>query len=124
MKLASRKAGGRDGQLVVVNRALTHFVAVPDIAPTLQTALDEWNEVEPLLREVFDAVEKGTHADLRPFDTKDCAAPLPRAFHWADGSAYVNHIELVRKARGAGMPPEFWTDPLIYQGGSDDLLGA
>jgi len=124
MKLASRKAGGRDGQLVVVDRALTRFVAVPDIAPTLQSALDQWNEVEPLLRDIAAAVESGRHADLRPFDPRECAAPLPRAFHWADGSAYVNHIELVRKARGAEMPKEFWTDPLMYQGGSDDLLGA
>ena len=124
MKLASRKAGGRDGQLVVVDRALTRFAAVPDIAPTLQAALDQWSEVEPLLRDIAAAVESGKHSDLRPFDPRDCAAPLPRAHHWADGSAYVNHIELVRKARGAEMPAQFWTDPLIYQGGSDDLLGA
>jgi fumarylacetoacetate (FAA) hydrolase len=124
MKLASRKVGGRDGQLVVVDRALTRFVAVPDIAPTLQAALDQWTEVEPLLRDVATAVESGKHADIRPFDPRECAAPLPRAYHWADGSAYVNHIELVRKARGAEMPGQFWTDPLIYQGGSDELLGA
>jgi fumarylacetoacetate (FAA) hydrolase len=124
VKLASRKVGGRDGQLVVVDRALTRFVAVPDIAPALQAALDQWNEVEPLLRDVFEAVESGRHPDIRPFDPRECAAPLPRAYHWADGSAYVNHIELVRKARGAAMPEQFWTDPLIYQGGSDDLLGA
>jgi fumarylacetoacetate (FAA) hydrolase len=124
MKLASRKAGGRDGQLVVVDRALTRFIAVPDIAPTLQSALDNWNEVEPLLSDVATAVESGKHADIRPFDPRDCAAPLPRAHHWADGSAYVNHIELVRKARGADMPDSFWKEPLIYQGGADDLLGA
>jgi fumarylacetoacetate (FAA) hydrolase len=124
MKLASRKAGGRDGQLVVVDRALTRFAAVPDIAPTLQSALDSWNEAEPLLRAVAAAVESGKHPDTRPFDPRDCAAPLPRAYHWADGSAYVNHIELVRKARGADMPDSFWKEPLIYQGGSDDLLGA
>jgi fumarylacetoacetate (FAA) hydrolase len=124
VKLASRKAGGRDGQLVVVNRALTQFVAVPDIAPTLQSALDQWAEVEPLLRDIAAAVESGKHSDIRPFDPRECAAPLPRAYHWADGSAYVNLIELVRMARGAEMPGQFWTDPLIYQGGSDDLLGA
>ena len=123
MKLASRKVGGRDGQLVVVDRALTRFVAVPDIAPALQAALDQWNEVAPLLREVAAAVESGKHPDIRPFDPRECAAPLPRAYHWADGSAYVNHVELVRKARGADMPKQFWTDPLMYQGGSDDLLG-
>jgi len=123
VKLASRKVGGRDGQLVVVDRALTRFVAVPDIAPALQAALDQWNEVAPLLREVAAAVESGKHPDIRPFDPRECAAPLPRAYHWADGSAYVNHVELVRKARGADMPKQFWTDPLMYQGGSDDLLG-
>jgi fumarylacetoacetate (FAA) hydrolase len=124
MKLASRKVGGRDGQLVVVDRAMKRFVAVPSIAPALQAALDQWNEVEPLLRDVAEALENGTHPEIRPFDPRECAAPLPRAYQWADGSAYVNHIELVRKARGGSMPPEFWTDPLIYQGGSDDLLGA
>jgi fumarylacetoacetate (FAA) hydrolase len=124
MKLASRKAGGRDGQLVVVDSALTRFVAVPQIAPTLQSALDHWAEVEPRLREVAAALAAGQHSDARPFDACDCAAPLPRAYHWADGSAYVNHVELVRKARGAQLPESFWTDPLIYQGGSDDLLGA
>lgn len=124
MKLASRKAVGRDGQLVVVDRALTRFVPVPDIAPTLQAALDNWVEVEPQLRAVSAALEAGRRADARPFDPRECAAPLPRAYHWADGSAYVNHVELVRKARGAELPSSFWTDPLIYQGGSDDLLGA
>jgi fumarylacetoacetate (FAA) hydrolase len=124
MKLASRKAGGRDGQLVVVDRALTRFVPVPDVAPTLQAALDHWEEVEPLLRGIASALDTGKVPDARPFDPKDCAAPLPRAYQWADGSAYVNHVELVRKARGAEMPPSFWTDPLMYQGGSDALLGA
>jgi fumarylacetoacetate (FAA) hydrolase len=124
VKLASRRAGGRDGQLVVVDRALSRFAPVPDIAPTLQAALDHWQEVEPLLRGIASALDTGKVPDARPFDPKDCAAPLPRAYHWADGSAYVNHVELVRKARGAEMPPSFWTDPLMYQGGSDDLLGA
>jgi len=123
MKLASRKAGGRDGQLVVVDSALTRFVPVPEIAPTLQAALDHWVELEPRLREVAAALSSGKRADARPFDARNCAAPLPRAYHWADGSAYVNHVELVRKARGAQMPASFWTEPLIYQGGSDDLLG-
>jgi fumarylacetoacetate (FAA) hydrolase len=124
MKLASCKVGGRDGQLVIVDRALTRFVPIPTIAPTLQAALDHWNEVEPLLRDVANALEAGKVADARPFDARECAAPLPRAYHWADASAYVNHVELVRKARGAEMPKSFWEDPLIYQGGSDDLLGA
>lgn len=124
MKLASRRAGGRDGQLVVVDAELTRFVPVPEIAPTLQSALDHWNETEPQLREVARELASGKRTDARPFDPKECAAPLPRAYHWADGSAYVNHVELVRKARGAEMPESFWTDPLMYQGGSDDLLGA
>ncbi len=123
MKLATLRTGGRDGQLVVVDRRLTCCVPVPEIAPTLQYALDHWSEVEPRLREVSAALDAGARSDARPFDTRECAAPLPRAYHWADGSAYVNHVELVRKARGAEMPPSFWTDPLIYQGGSDDLLG-
>ena len=123
MKLASLKAG-RDGQLVVVNRALTRSADVPEIAATLQSALDRWASVEPQLRKVAAALEANTQANARAFNARECAAPLPRAFHWADGSAYVNHIELVRKARGAEMPASFWTDPLIYQGGSDDLLGA
>jgi len=123
MKLASLKTG-RDGQLVVVNRALTKCAPVPDIAPTLQSALDQWKAVEPALREAAQALENGTIADAREFRASDCAAPLPRAYHWADASAYVNHVELVRKARGAEMPKSFWEDPLMYQGGSDDLLGA
>ncbi|MEP7242153.1 MAG: fumarylacetoacetate hydrolase family protein [Gammaproteobacteria bacterium] len=123
MKLASLKAG-RDGQLVVVDRAMKRFAAVPGIAPTLQSALDRWTDVEPLLRDAAVAVESGKYPNLQQFNPRDCAAPLPRAYHWADGSAYVNHIELVRKARGAEMPDSFWKEPLIYQGGSDDLLGA
>jgi fumarylacetoacetate (FAA) hydrolase len=123
VKLASLKSG-RDGQLVVVDRTLAKCVAVPDIAQTMQSALDHWSTVEPLLRKAASALDAGTQTNARPFDARACAAPLPRAYHWADGSAYVNHIELVRKARGAEMPASFWTDPLIYQGGSDDLLGA
>ena len=124
MKLASLRSGGRDGQLVVVDRALRSFVAVPDIAPTLQAALDRWADVEPRLRAVAAALAAGKQAGAKPFDTRECAAPLPRAYHWADGSAYVNHIELVRKSRGADMPSFYWEELLIYQGGSDDMLGA
>jgi fumarylacetoacetate (FAA) hydrolase len=124
MKLASLKSTSRDGQLVIVDRALTRCVTVPTIAPTLQAALDRWSEVEPLLRNTAAALEQGKVPNTHPFDPRDCAAPLPRAYHWADASAFVNHVELVRKARGAEMPKSFWEDPLIYQGGSDDLLGA
>jgi fumarylacetoacetate (FAA) hydrolase len=125
VKLASLRRGGRDGRLVVVSRDLTRCQWVPGIAPTLQAALDDWEAVAPRLKERAAALERNTsHADVMPFDPVQCAAPLPRAYHWVDGSAYVNHVELVRKARGAEMPVSFWTDPLVYQGGSDDLLGA
>jgi fumarylacetoacetate (FAA) hydrolase len=123
MKLASLKEGGRDGTLVVVSYDLNRAVRVPEIAPTLQAALDRWAEVEELLRTVFHRLDQGALIDAFPFDPAACAAPLPRAYQWADGSAYVNHVELVRKARGAEMPPEFWSDPLMYQGGSDRFLG-
>ena len=125
MKLATLKRGGRDGRLAIVSRDLTRCQLVPGIAPTLQAALDDWESLAPKLSERAAALElSGSHADVLPFDPAQCAAPLPRAYHWVDGSAYVNHVELVRKARGAEMPASFWTDPLVYQGGSDDLLGA
>jgi fumarylacetoacetate (FAA) hydrolase len=122
MKLASLKRGGRDGRLAVVSRDLSRCLLVPGIAPTLQAALDDWRDVAPRLHERAIALEKDGAGSLA-FDPAECAAPLPRAYHWVDGSAYVNHVELVRKARGAEMPQSFWTDPLVYQGGSDDLLG-
>jgi fumarylacetoacetate (FAA) hydrolase len=125
VKLASLKRGGRDGRLVLVSRDLGHCLLVPGIAPTMQAALDDWDTAAPRLAERAAALESyRDHADVLPFDPAQCAAPLPRAYHWVDGSAYVNHVELVRKARGAEMPASFWTDPLVYQGGSDDLLGA
>jgi fumarylacetoacetate (FAA) hydrolase len=123
MKLATLRRGGRDGRLAIVKRDLSQCVVVPGIAPTLQAALDDWDEIGPKLAERAAALEDDGAA-AQPFDPAHCAAPLPRAYHWVDGSAYVNHVELVRKARGAEMPASFWTDPLVYQGGSDDLLGA
>ncbi len=124
MKLATFKTEQRDGRLVVVDRDLKSARAVPHIAPTLQDALDRWREVEPALRAVYhELCAQPLSGDLA-FAAQRVAAPLPRAYHWVDGSAYVNHVELVRKARGADMPASFWTDPLVYQGGSDDLLGA
>ncbi len=122
MKLASLKHG-RDGRLVVVSRDLTRCAAAEGIAPTMQAALDDWATTAPLLAALAARLEAGSVAAAQPFDPPACAAPLPRAHHWVDGSAYVNHVELVRKARGAAMPDTFWTDPLVYQGGSDDLLG-
>ncbi|NLR76818.1 fumarylacetoacetate hydrolase family protein [Leeia aquatica] len=123
MKLATLKQGGRDGTLVLVSRDLSRAVAVPQIATTLQSALDQWDSVAPRLQEIYLALNRGEVASSIAFDPAACHSPLPRAYQWADGSAYVNHVELVRKARGAEMPPEFWTDPLMYQGGSDSFLG-
>jgi len=121
MKLASLKSG-RDGALIVVSRDLKRYATAGDIAPTLQAALDDWSRLAPLLQARFDALESGT-VSSQAFVEQDCHSPLPRAFHWADGSAYVNHVELVRKARKAEMPDSFWVDPLMYQGGSDTFLG-
>jgi fumarylacetoacetate (FAA) hydrolase len=121
MKLASIKHG-RDGQLVVVNSLMQRYVSVADIAPTLQTALDNWSCCKDQLLAVYQQLESG-ELKGQPFDAELCASPLPRAFQWADGSAYVNHVELVRKARNAEMPASFWIDPLMYQGGSDSFLG-
>ncbi|MBV9044797.1 MAG: fumarylacetoacetate hydrolase family protein [Alphaproteobacteria bacterium] len=122
MKLASLKHG-RDGRLAVVSRDLKTCIVVPDIAPTMQAALDGWAAAEPKLREVYALLNGGKAGSAHPFDPKQCMSPLPRAYQWADGSAYVTHVELVRKARGTEMPPSFWTDPLMYQGGSDSFIG-
>jgi fumarylacetoacetate (FAA) hydrolase len=121
MKLASLK-GGRDGRLVVVSNDLAWFTDASHIAPTLQYALDHWWRMEPELRGLAESLEHGAVPKER-FHEHSAASPLPRAYQWADGSAYVNHVELVRKARGAEMPESFWTDPLMYQGGSDGFLG-
>ncbi len=121
MKLASLK-GGRDGRLAVVSRDLTRASYADDIAPTLQAALDDWAKVAPQLELLAERVEAETTTTFR-FRERDCASPLPRAYQWADGSAYVNHVALVRRARGADMPASFWSDPLMYQGGSDSFLG-
>lgn len=121
MKLASLKSG-RDGKLAIVSRDLTRATSAFGIAPTLQQALDNWEVAAPRLAELAEDLEHGAAPSFR-FRERDCASPLPRAYQWADGSAYVNHVELVRKARNAEMPPNFWTDPLMYQGGSDSFLG-
>ena len=123
MKLASLKSGGRDGTLIVVSRDLARAVAVPQISATLQSALDNWDSAEPLLRKVAAGLETSSVDGEFSFNAEDCSSPLPRAYHWVDGSAYVNHVELVRKARGAELPDSFWHDPLVYQGGSDDFIG-
>ena len=118
MKLATLDNGTRDGQLVVVNRDLTRHVPAEAIAETLQGALDDWGSAEPDLRALAAKLESGDVAG-EPFNEAVCLSPLPRAYQWADGSAYVNHVELVRRARGVALPESFWTDPLMYQGGSD-----
>ncbi|MDY0009996.1 MAG: fumarylacetoacetate hydrolase family protein [Bdellovibrionales bacterium] len=120
MKLASYKHG-RDGRLMVVNNDLSKATPADKIAPTLQYALENWADCRLPLEQLSRDLDNGK-AVPQPFDPRQCASPLPRAYQWADGSAYVNHVELVRKARGVDMPPSFWTDPLMYQGGSDSFL--
>jgi len=122
MKLASLKSG-RDGRLVVVSNDLAWYADASHLVPTLQAALDDWDRMAPYLEVLARDLEHAAIPRER-FHEHDAAAPLPRAYQWADGSAYVNHVELVRKARGAELPESFWTDPLMYQGGSDDFMGA
>jgi len=122
MKLASLKSG-RDGQLIVVCQDLSRAVTVTDIATTLQGALDDWAALSPALERTYAALNAGNIAGAFDFDPVGCDAPLPRAYHWADGSAYVTHVELVRKARGAELPASFWSDPLVYMGASDAFIG-
>ena len=122
MKLASLKNDTRDGQLVVVSKDLTRCSPVGHIASTLQQVLDDWQVLAPRLERVAESLETGAQPTQR-FREHEALSPLPRAYQWADGSAYVNHVELVRKARGAQMPASFWEDPLMYQGGSDTFLG-
>lgn len=122
MKLASLKNGTRDGRLVVVSRDLTRCTDASFLVPTLQAALDDWRRIAPHLEALAESLDHGAVPSER-FHEHDAHSPLPRAYQWADGSAYVNHVELVRKARGAELPASFWTDPLMYQGGSDSFLG-
>ena len=121
MKLATLKNGSRDGKLVVVSRDLTRFTDASFLTSTLQAALDDWQRIAPHLAAIAESLETGSVPSMR-FHEHDAHSPLPRAYQWADGSAYVNHVELVRKARGAEMPESFWSDPLIYQGGSDSFI--
>ena len=121
MKLASLNQG-RDGVLIVVSRDLSRAVQVPAIAATLQAALDNWAVAKPKLEAVYQRLNDGLEEGAFAFEQTECHSPLPRAYHWADGSAYVNHVELVRKARGAAIPESFWHDPLMYQGGSECFI--
>ena len=121
MRLASLKHG-RDGRLLVVSRDRNRMIPAGSIAPSLQAALDDWAQAAAELEALSEALDSGRQAG-EPFDERACNSPLPRAYHWADGSAYVNHVELVRRARGAELPESFWDEPLLYQGGSDSFLG-
>ena len=123
MKLATLKDGSRDGQLVVVSRDLSQAHYATGIANSLQQVLDDWAFMAPQLEDLSVALNQGRARHAFSFDPAQCMAPLPRAFQWADGSAYLNHVELVRKARNATVPESFYTDPLMYQGGSDDFIG-
>ncbi len=123
MKLATIKDGSRDGQLLVVSRDLASAHYASGIADRLQQVLDDWNFLSPQLQDLYDALNQGKARHAFGFDPRQCMAPLPRAYQWADGSAYINHVELVRAARGATVPQNFYSEPLMYQGGSDDFLG-
>jgi fumarylacetoacetate (FAA) hydrolase len=123
MKLATLNDDTRDGQLMVVSRDLKTAHIADGIAPTLQAALDDWTFIAPQLNNLYEQLNAGRAHRSFEFDPARCMAPLPRAYQWADGSAYVNHVELVRRARNAEMPASFWEDPLMYQGGSDDFIG-
>jgi fumarylacetoacetate (FAA) hydrolase len=123
MKLATLKDHTRDGQLIVVSRDLKTAQLADGVARTLQRALDDWTFIAPQLEQIYQDLNQGRGRRSFDFEPKNCMAPLPRAFQWADGSAYVNHVELVRKARGAELPASFWDEPLMYQGGSDDFIG-
>ncbi|BBI54287.1 hypothetical protein HORIV_67080 [Vreelandella olivaria] len=121
MKLATLKQG-RDGELIIVSRDLSRAVSAVDIAPTLQAALESWDAVNPRLEERYAQLNSGSAEGAFKLDQRALHSPLPRAYQWADGSAYLNHVQLVRQARNAEMPETFWTDPLMYQGGSDCFL--
>jgi len=123
MKLASLKTGGRDGSLIVVSRDLAHYVSAAAIAPTLQAALDDWQQTAPRLNALYDQLNRSACDDIRPVDFKAFAAPLPRAYEFVDGSAYLPHVERVRKARGAQVPASFYEDPLMYQATSAGFYG-
>jgi fumarylacetoacetate (FAA) hydrolase len=123
MKLATYRDGSRDGQLVVVSRDLATAHYATGIAAKLQQALDDWSFISPQLQDLYETLNNGKARHAFPFDPAQCMAPLPRAYQWADGSAYINHVELVRAARNSEVPKTFYEDPLMYQGGSDDFLG-
>ena len=123
MKLATYKDGSRDGQLVVVSRDLSSAHYATGVASRLQQVLDDWSFLSPQLQDLYETLNSGRAPHPFPFEPGRCMAPLPRAYQWADGSAFINHVELVRKSRNAEVPASFYSEPLMYQGGSDDFLG-
>lgn len=123
MKLATLKTGHRDGALLLVSRDLKHAVLAQNIAPTLREALENWNDAGPRLQALSERLNAGEALDTFGFDASKVESPLPRTFQWCDGSAYLHHAELVRKARNAEMPAQLYTDPMLYQGGSDSFIG-
>ncbi len=123
MKLATYKDGSRDGQLLVVSRDLSSAHFATGIASRMQPLLDDWNFLSPQLEDIYQTLNSGKARHAFNFEPAKCMAPLPRAYQWADGSAFINHVELVRRARNAEVPASFYEDPLMYQGGSDDFLG-
>ena len=123
MKLATYKDGSRDGQLVVVSRDLSTAHYATGIADRMQQVLDDWGFLSPQLQDLYETLNSGKARHAFPFDPAQCMAPLPRAYQWADGSAYINHVELVRLARNSEVPANYYTEPLMYQGGSDDFIG-
>ena len=123
MKLASLKAGGRDGRLIVVDRALRHYVEVPEVAATLQQAMDDWSNTAPLLNAVAESLDAGEYESPARLDFTALASPFPRAYEFLDGSAYLPHVERVRRARGAEVPESFYEDPLMYQATAGGFLG-
>ena len=123
MKLGSISDNSRDGCPVLVDRCLRYMVPVKDVIDNWQLAIENWSEVSPELEKIYEKLDKGLAEGASAYDRSKLAAPFPRAYQWLDGSAYVTHVELLRKARGVELPANFWVDPLMYQGGSDHFLG-
>ena len=123
MKLGSISNNSRDGCPVLVDRYLRHMVPVNNVIDNWQLGIENWSAVSPKLEKIYEKLDKGLAEGAIPYDRSKLSAPFPRAYQWLDGSAYVTHVELLRKARGVELPANFWLDPLMYQGGSDHFLG-
>ena len=123
MKLGSISDNSRDGCPVLVDRGLRYMIPVNNVINNWQLAIENWSVVSPKLEKIYEKLDKGLAEGASPYDRSKLSAPFPRAYQWLDGSAYVTHVELLRKARGVELPANFWLDPLMYQGGSDHFLG-